>query len=102
MKYAVDHTVECPHCRSRFSLWAGTAPTPGTLTRKQRAVLDFLRSFSDAHHYMPSFDEIAQQFGLNSLATVHEHLTSLERKGHIKRVAYESRAIILVPERVTP
>jgi repressor LexA len=36
------------------------------------------------------------------LATVHEHLTNLERKGYIKRSYNESRAIEILPSDATP
>ena len=48
----------------------------------------------------PSFEEIAGQFNYNSLATVHEHLSNLERKGYIKRSYNESRAIEILPSDV--
>ena len=38
-------------------------------------------------------DEIANHFEFGSLATVHEHLTNLERKGYISRTHNESRSI---------
>jgi len=44
----------------------------------------------------PDFEEIAQQFGFHSLATVHEHLTNLERKG-TSAGAYESGIEIIPP-----
>ena len=46
---------------------------------------------------IPSFEEIAEQFNYNSLATVHEHLSNLERKGYIKRSYNESRSIEILP-----
>ncbi|HKI96783.1 MAG TPA: transcriptional repressor LexA [Gemmatimonadales bacterium] len=67
------------------------------LTRRQRQILDFLESYIDANGYAPSFEEIASRFDFASLATVHEHLTNLERKGYIRRFHNESRAIELVP-----
>jgi repressor LexA len=67
------------------------------LTRRQREILDYVGSYLDARGYAPSFDDIAKQFGFQSLATVHEHLTNLERKGYIRRVPNESRAIEIVP-----
>lgn len=67
------------------------------LTRRQREILDFIASHIDAKGYAPSFEEIARQFGFQSLATVHEHLTNLERKGYIHRAHNESRAIEIVP-----
>ena len=67
------------------------------LTRRQREILDFISGHITAKGYAPSFEEIARQFGFQSLATVHEHLTNLERKGYIRRSHNESRAIEVVP-----
>ncbi len=67
------------------------------VTRRQREILDFITGHLDAKGYAPSFEEIARQFGFHSLATVHEHLTNLERKGYIRRAHNESRAIEIVP-----
>ena len=67
------------------------------LTKRQREILTYLGSYSENHGYAPSFEEIADQFQYNSLATVHEHLSNLERKGYIKRGYNESRAIEILP-----
>jgi repressor LexA len=67
------------------------------VTRRQREILDFIAGHLDAKGYAPSFEEIAHQFGFHSLATVHEHLTNLERKGYIRRSHNESRAIEIIP-----
>ncbi|HEY6809391.1 MAG TPA: transcriptional repressor LexA [Gemmatimonadales bacterium] len=67
------------------------------LTRRQREILDYLSGHIADKGYAPSFEEIAGQFGFQSLATVHEHLTNLERKGCIRRAHNESRAIEIVP-----
>ena len=67
------------------------------VTRRQREILDFISAHLDDKGYAPSFEEIARQFGFHSLATVHEHLTNLERKGYIRRAHNESRAIEIVP-----
>jgi len=72
------------------------------LTKKQREILDFLTAYGDAHGYAPSFEEIAERFEYNSLATVHEHLSNLERKGYIKRSYNESRAIEILPSEAFP
>ncbi|PKL93525.1 MAG: repressor LexA [Gemmatimonadetes bacterium HGW-Gemmatimonadetes-1] len=71
------------------------------LTRKQREILDFLTSTIERQGFAPSFEEIAEQFGYQSLATVHEHLTNLERKGYIRRSFNESRSIEVLPPRGT-
>ena len=72
------------------------------LTRRQREILDYLNDYSAEHGYAPSFDEIAEKFDYASLATVHEHLSNLERKGYIKRSYNESRAIEILPSDVFP
>ncbi|MDQ3949024.1 MAG: transcriptional repressor LexA [Gemmatimonadota bacterium] len=72
------------------------------LTKRQREILNYLTAYADQNGYAPSFEEIAEQFGYNSLATVHEHLSNLERKGYIKRSYNESRAIEILPSEATP
>ena len=67
------------------------------LTKRQREILSFLTSYTEDHGYAPSFEEIAARFNYNSLATVHEHLTNLERKGYIRRSYNESRSIEILP-----
>ena len=72
------------------------------LTKRQRQILDYLQGYQGQHGYAPSFEEIAAQFNYNSLATVHEHLTNLERKGYIKRSYNESRSIEILPSDAFP
>lgn len=67
------------------------------LTRRQKEILDYLQSYIQEHGFAPSFEEIAEHFAFASLATVHEHLTNLQRKGYIRRGYNESRSIELVP-----
>jgi repressor LexA len=69
------------------------------LTRKQSEILKFLERSIQRHGYAPSLEEIASEFEYQSLATVHEHLSNLERKGYIRRSFNESRSIELVPQR---
>ena len=71
------------------------------LTRRQSEILSYLQTHIQAHGFAPSFEEIAERFGFQSLATVHEHLTNLERKGYIRRSYNESRAIEVLPPRGT-
>jgi repressor LexA len=63
------------------------------LTKRQKEVLDFLVSFLNKRGYSPSFEEIGRSLKLNSLATVHKHITTLERKGFIRRGYNQSRSI---------
>jgi repressor LexA len=70
------------------------------LTKRQREILDFLTEYTESNGYAPSFEEIASRFKYNSLATVHEHLSNLERKRYIRRSYNESRAIEILPSDV--
>ena len=72
-----------------------------TLTKRQNEILAYLRAHIAEHGYAPSFEEIAEEFTFASLATVHEHLTNLERKGYIRRQYNESRSIEVLPPRGT-
>jgi repressor LexA len=63
------------------------------LTKRQKEVLDYLVSFLNKHGYSPSFEEIAKSLKLTSLATVHKHITTLERKGFVRRGYNQSRSI---------
>ena len=71
------------------------------LTKRQSEILSYLQGHIQDQGYAPSFEEIAEQFGFQSLATVHEHLTNLERKGYIRRSYNESRSIEVLPPRGT-
>ena len=72
------------------------------LTKRQREILNYLTLYTEQNGYAPSFEEIAENFSYNSLATVHEHLSNLERKGFIKRSYNESRAIEILPSELVP
>lgn len=69
------------------------------LTRRQRQLYEFIGNFVQAHGYSPSFEEIREGLGLNSLATVHKHVTNLEKKGLLHRDANRSRSIDLLAPR---
>ena len=70
---------------------------PMAVTRRQKEVVDFLESFVARNGYSPSFEEIARGMGLKSLATVHKHVTNLEKKGLLDRVHNRSRSIDVLP-----
>ena len=67
------------------------------ITRRQKEILDFLESFVSRNGYSPSFEEIARGMSLKSLATVHKHITNLEKKGMLDRVHNRSRSIDVLP-----
>lgn len=66
------------------------------LYRKQREIIDFICQFIQKHGAAPTFREIAKAINVSSLATVHEHLQTLEKKGVIRREKGTMRAIEVV------
>lgn len=69
-------TEQCPTCKRPFP----TAP----LTKRQREVYAYLYAYWSTHGIAPTHQEIADHFGLSSLATVNEHLLNLESKGYVE------------------
>ena len=69
------------------------------ITKRQRQVYDFIADFVQRQGYSPSFEEIGEGLGLSSLATVHKHITNLEKKGLLSRDYNRSRSIDLLPPR---
>lgn len=68
------------------------------LTSRQEAILDCIKKQILKHGYPPSVREIAKAVGLHSTSTVHEHLKNLEKKGYIKRIPSQPRAIEILDE----
>lgn len=69
------------------------------LTKRQREVYDYIAEFVRRHGYSPSFEEIGEGLKLSSLATVHKHITNLEKKGLLRRDYNRSRSIDVLPPR---
>ena len=69
------------------------------ITKRQRQVYDFIHGFVTKNGYSPSFEEIGDGLGLSSLATVHKHVTNLEKKGLLRRDYNRSRSIDVLPVR---
>ena len=69
------------------------------LTKRQRQVYDYIAEFVQKNGYSPSFEEIGEGMGLSSLATVHKHISNLEKKGLLRRDYNRSRSIDVLPPR---
>jgi len=67
-----------------------------TLYKRQRQIVEFISQFIQKNGYSPTLQEIAQAIGVSSLATIHEHLQALERKGIIKKYDGAIRGIEII------
>ena len=70
------------------------------LYRRQKQILDFLNDYITKNGHAPTLVEIAKKLGVKSLATVHEHLQTLEKKGLIKKSSGVVRSIELIDKKI--
>ena len=63
-------------------------PTP-----RQRKILEFIDQTIKENGFPPTVREIGKAVGLNSPATVHTHLSTLQERGYIRRDPTKPRAI---------
>ncbi|MBN1262995.1 MAG: transcriptional repressor LexA [Candidatus Pacebacteria bacterium] len=67
-----------------------------TLYGKQKELLIFLTQYIQRNGFSPTLKEMGRDLGVNSPATVHEHLLTLEKKGLIRRRKGVMRGIELI------
>ena len=66
------------------------------LTRKQKELFDYLKSYISNNHISPSFEEMKQAVNLKSKSGIHRLITSLEQRGFIKRLKHKARAMEII------
>lgn len=71
-------------------------PTP--LTKKQKKILSYIEKYIDKHDYAPSYREIAEHFGLSSVATVAGYIQTLKEKGYLETAENMARSLQLTPK----
>ncbi|MFH1243979.1 MAG: transcriptional repressor LexA [bacterium] len=73
---------------------------PITLYRRQKQILDFIDQYIQKFGTSPTLQEIADALGVSSLATVHEHLQTLAKKGVIRRFEGAVRGIEILDHKI--
>ena len=68
------------------------------LTPRQQEVIRFIASYQVDNGHSPSYEEIARGLNLASIATVHKHISSLEKKAYVRRSPNQSRSIEVAPK----
>lgn len=63
--------------------------------KRQAQILDFIKQSIEATGFAPTLRQIADAIGVNSLATVHEHVQGLVEKGLLKRTSGRLRKMEL-------
>ena len=66
------------------------------ITVRQRRIFDYITNYFETNQEPPTMAEIGRQFGMTSLASVHNVLSILERERLIRRIPNVSRGIELI------
>jgi repressor LexA len=72
------------------------AEAPVRPTKKQRELLTYIEQFIAEHGYSPSYREIMAGLNYTSVATVALHVTSLIKRGHLRKRDFSARSLELV------
>lgn len=67
-----------------------------SLTRKQLQTFEFIKAYVAETGVGPTYDEIAENAGLNSKSGVHRLITALEERQLIRRIPNRARAIEVI------
>ncbi len=70
-----------------------------SLTKRQEKVLQFISDYLVEYGYPPSYQEIANAFGIASKHGVVRHLEALTRKGFIEKTGTTARSIRIINDR---
>ena len=70
----------------------------GKISKKQKEILEFMKSEILSKGFPPSVREICEAVGLKSTSSVHAHLETLQRNGYIHRDPTKPRAIEILDD----
>ena len=68
------------------------------LTKKQKEVFDFVKTYSKNKGYAPSLEEIQKKFKLASVSTAHYYIYKLKKAGYLEKLKNKARSIS-IPEK---
>jgi repressor LexA len=74
---------------------------PSVLYRRQRQIMEYVYQYIQQQGSAPTLKEIAGALGVSSLATVHEHLATLVKKGFLRKYSND-RGLEIVAENWHP
>lgn len=62
-------------------------------SKKQKPILEFVKSYSKKNGYAPSLEEIKRKFGFASVSTAHYHIKKLQEAGLLKKEYNQPRGM---------
>lgn len=72
--------------------------TQGKISKKQKEILEYIKSQILERGYPPAVREICEAVDLKSTSSVHSHLETLEKNGYIHRDPTKPRAIEILDD----
>jgi site-specific DNA-methyltransferase (cytosine-N4-specific) len=63
------------------------------ITKRQKQVLDFIKSYKKQNKYSPSLEEIKENLKISSISTAHYHVNKLQEGGHLQKEYNKPRAV---------
>lgn len=72
--------------------------TQGKISKKQKEILEYIKSQILERGYPPAVREICEAVNLKSTSSVHSHLETLEKNGYIHRDPTKPRAIEILDD----
>lgn len=70
----------------------------GKISKKQKEILEYIKSQILQRGFPPAVREICEAVGLKSTSSVHSHLETLEKNGYIRRDPTKPRAIEILDD----
>lgn len=70
----------------------------GKISKKQKEILEYIKSEILTKGYPPAVREICEAVNLKSTSSVHSHLETLEKNGYIRRDPTKPRAIEVIDD----
>jgi SOS-response transcriptional repressor LexA len=72
------------------------------MTPRQQQLLEFIRSYTAANGYAPTYLEMMEAEQIGSRSTVASMLSALEADGHIVVFRHRYRGIVVLEDQITP
>lgn len=71
------------------------------ITKKQKAILEFIENYQRKNNISPSLEEIKKHFKLNAVSTVFGHIERLKKEGFIEKKWNSKRGIKIIKSEIT-
>ncbi len=69
-----------------------------TITKKQKQVFDFINSYISDNGTAPTIEETRKALNLKAVSTIHEHVSSLKKKGYLEDIENSIKVVNLIDQ----